>query len=98
MSDINDLNQKKQLQVKMDDQVSCGKYSNLVMIHFNDSEFVLDFLYVQPQQPLSTVQSRIITSPKHIKRLLTSLQQQLVRYENIYGEIKLPPPPEGVAH
>ncbi|MBN9682141.1 MULTISPECIES: DUF3467 domain-containing protein [unclassified Corallococcus] len=78
-----------QLQVQMTEEVSNGQYSNLVLTNHTDSEFVLDFLYVQPQQPLARVRSRIITSPRHAKRLLKALQEGVQRYEARFGAITL---------
>ncbi|MHA7634320.1 DUF3467 domain-containing protein [Corallococcus sp. M7] len=78
-----------QLQVQMTEEVSNGQYSNLVLTNHTDSEFVLDFLYVQPQQPLARVRSRIITSPRHAKRLLKALQENVQRYEARFGTIVL---------
>ncbi|AFE07488.1 hypothetical protein COCOR_07353 [Corallococcus coralloides DSM 2259] len=78
-----------QLQVQMSEEVSNGQYSNLVLVNHTDSEFVLDFLYVQPQQPLARVRSRIITGPRHAKRLLKALQENVQRYEARFGTIPL---------
>ncbi|WP_375761684.1 DUF3467 domain-containing protein [Corallococcus exercitus] len=78
-----------QLQVQMSEEVSNGQYSNLVLVNHTDSEFVLDFLYVQPQQPLARVRSRIITSPRHAKRLLKALQDNVQRYEARFGTLPL---------
>lgn len=78
-----------QLQVQMTEEVSNGQYSNLALVNHTDAEFVLDFLYVQPQQPLARVRSRIITSPRHAKRLLRALQDNVQRYEARFGAIVL---------
>ncbi|WP_338278005.1 DUF3467 domain-containing protein [Corallococcus caeni] len=78
-----------QLQVQMTEEVANGQYSNLALVNHTDSEFVLDFLYVQPQQPLARVRSRIITSPRHLKRLLKVLQDNVQHYEARFGPIPL---------
>ena len=72
-----------------DEEVANGQYCNLALVNHTDSEFVLDFLYVQPQQPLARVRSRIITSPRHVKRLLKALQENVQRYEARFGPITL---------
>jgi hypothetical protein len=91
---------QRQIQIKIDDAMAPGVYSNMAMIHHNDSEFVLDFLYVQPQQPRATVRARIITSPRHVKRLLKVLQDQLAHYESHHGTVEAskPPPEPGSYH
>ncbi|MBP8044125.1 MAG: DUF3467 domain-containing protein, partial [Alistipes sp.] len=37
--------------------------------------------------------SRIILTPEHAKRLLRSLQENIVRYESNVGKIEIPTPP-----
>lgn len=77
-----------QLQVEVDEAVAQGAYSNLALVAHNATEFVLDFIFVQPQQPKAKVRSRIITSPGHAKRFLHALSENISRYEQIYGPIK----------
>ena len=38
------------------------------------------------------VKSRIILTPEHAKRLLRSLQENIVRYESSVGKIEIPTP------
>ncbi|RYZ40797.1 MAG: DUF3467 domain-containing protein [Myxococcaceae bacterium] len=78
-----------QLQVQMDDEVANGQYCNMALVNHTETEFVLDFLFVQPQQPLARVRSRVITSPRHLKRLLGVLQDNLRRHEERFGPIVL---------
>ena len=54
----------------------------------DETEFTLDFIYVQPQASRAKVRSRIISSPLHAKHLLIVLQENIKRYEQMYGEIK----------
>lgn len=78
-----------QLQVQLDDEVAQGMYVNMAMVHHNETEFTIDMLYVQPHQPKAKVRARLITSPKHMKRLLLSMQEQVQRYEQQFGTIDL---------
>ncbi len=75
------------IQVQIDDETAQGRYANLVMINHTETEFVLDYLYVQPQQPKAKVFSRIITSPRHAKLLLRALEENISRYEKRFGPI-----------
>jgi hypothetical protein len=84
-------NPQVQLQLQLDDTVAAGQYANLALINHNDAEFTLDFVYVQPQQPRGRVHSRIITSPRHMKRLLAAIQDNVDRYEARFGTIQLDP-------
>jgi hypothetical protein len=78
-----------QLQIQLDEDVAQGIYSNLVMINHNQNEFTLDFIYVQPQQPKAKVRARIIATPRHTKRVLAALSENLKKYEAKFGEIDL---------
>jgi hypothetical protein len=78
-----------QLQLQIDDDVAQGAYVNMASISHTETEFTLDLIYVQPQQPRAKVRSRVITSPKHVKRLLLALQENVRRYESRYGPIDL---------
>ena len=84
-----------QIQIDIDEVTAQGAYSNLVLLNHNDNEFVLDFAYVQPSAPRARVRARIISSPRHAKRLLRALEQNLRRYEERFGRIEEPdaPPP-----
>ena len=77
------------LEIQIDDSVANGQYVNMVVVNHNDSEFVLDCIYVQPQAPKAKVQSRLITSPRHAKRLLMALQKNISNYEKTFGVIKM---------
>ncbi len=81
-----------QIQIDVDDAVAQGAYSNLVLINHNDNEFVLDFAYIQPASPRARVRARIISSPRHTKRLLRALEHNLRRYEERFGPIEEPEP------
>lgn len=81
-----------QIQIDVDEAVAQGAYSNLVLINHNENEFVLDFAYLQPSTPRARVRSRIISSPRHTKRLLRALEHNLRRYEERFGKIEEPTP------
>jgi hypothetical protein len=81
-----------QIQIDVDDTTAQGSYSNLVLINHNENEFVLDFAYLQPSAPRARVRARIISSPRHTKRLLRALEHNLRRYEERFGKIEEPDP------
>ncbi|RMG12193.1 MAG: DUF3467 domain-containing protein [Deltaproteobacteria bacterium] len=82
-----------QLQIKLEPEVATGVYANLAMVNHTDAEFTIDFIYVQPQAPQATVRSRVITSPRHMKRLVAALQDNLKKYEAKFGPIPADPAP-----
>lgn len=82
---------KPPIQLQIDDTTAQGTYANLVMINHSENEFVLDFAYLSPPGRSAKVKSRIISSPRHTKRLLQALQKNVERYEERYGVIELAP-------
>lgn len=84
-----------QIQIDIDDGTAQGAYSNLVLLNHNDTEFILDFAYVQPATNRARVRARIISTPRHAKRLLRALELNIRRYEEHFGRIQDPdfPPP-----
>jgi hypothetical protein len=78
-----------QLQIQLDDDVANGRYVNMALVNHTETEFTLDFIYVQPQQPRAKVLSRIITNPKHMKRLLLAIQENLAKYEQKFGPVEI---------
>ena len=54
-----------------------------------ETEFTLDLIYMQPQAPKATVRARAITTPKHMKRLLLAIQDNLAKFEARFGKIDL---------
>ncbi len=81
--------QEMKLEIQMNDDVASGQYINMAVVNHNESEFVIDCIYIQPQAAKARVHSRLITSPHHAKRLLLALQTNVDRYEKKYGAIDL---------
>ena len=81
------------LQISIDEEMAQGVYSNFQAVGNNETEFVLDFAYVQPHQPRAKVRARAIISPKHAKSLMLILQARVKDYEARYGEIRAPMAP-----
>jgi hypothetical protein len=79
-----------QIQIDIDDATAQGAYSNLVLLNHNDNEFVMDFAYVQPAAPRARVRARILSTPRHAKRLLRALELNIRRYEERFGRIEEP--------
>ena len=80
------------LQIQLDDDVAQGMYVNLALVNHTETEFAIDVMYVQPQQPKAKVRARIISSPQHTKRLLKALEENIRRYEERFGPIDLTGP------
>ena len=80
------------LTIELTKEIGEGNYANLTVITHSTSEFILDFVRVMPGVEKAPVKSRIILTPEHAKRLLMSLNENISKYEQIFGEIKIPVP------
>ena len=81
-------NKSNRIDIELNDTISEGSYANLAMIAHSSSEFVLDFINVMPGVPKAKVRSRIILTPEHTKKLINALNENLINYEKVFGEIK----------
>lgn len=79
--------QDQQLNIEIGEQEAQGVYSNLAIISNSAAEFVLDFARILPGLPKAKVHSRVIMTPQHAKLLLAALHDNIMRYEQQYGEI-----------
>ncbi|MBR1929845.1 MAG: DUF3467 domain-containing protein [Paludibacteraceae bacterium] len=86
---------EQKLQIQLDPQMAEGTYANLAIIAHSSSEFVVDFVRNMPGMQSAKVQSRIILTPEHAKRLLFALQENIDKYENQFGKIQLKQKPQG---
>jgi hypothetical protein len=85
--------QQVQVQIEIDPATANGVFVNFAMVNHTDSEFTLDLLYLHPEAPKATVRSRAILTPRHMKRLLLAMQENLGRYEALFGVVDATPSP-----
>ena len=81
---------KKEVKIAFPESLRGGVYSNTMFATHTKEEFILDFMMVTP--PLGSVTARVITSPGHMKRMVSALAGNLKKYEAKFG--KLPEAPE----
>ncbi len=81
--------QNDQIQIELPEEIAQGTYSNLAIIAHSSSEFVIDFVRILPGLPKAKVQSRIILTPEHTKRLLYALNENIKRFEAQNGSISV---------
>ena len=92
MSDQKDQPQAGQMQVKVTDEILKGVYANMVQVGHTGEEFILDFMNLFP--PTGIITSRVIVSPGHVKRIAAALEENIKRYEEAFGKIKISDTPE----
>lgn len=85
---------EREIPIKIPDDVLRGEYANQMVVAHTREEFILDFINLFP--PGGVVNSRIIVSPGHLKRMIRALQENLGRYEARFGQVAeaAPPKPE----
>lgn len=80
---------KPQMKVELPEKESEGIYSNLAFITHSPSEIVIDFARMMPGVPKAKVYARIVMTPSHAKMLLNALDENLKKFENQFGPIKI---------
>ncbi len=65
-------------------------YSNFAIISHSPSEIVIDFARLLPGNPSSKVLARVVLTPLNAKLLLRALQENLSKYEEQFGEVRMP--------
>lgn len=75
------------IKIDISDDMSHGSYVNLAISNYNQEEFVLDFVFVQPHGQKGQVLSRVVLSPRNAKRLAEMLSRNVLDYEQKLGPI-----------
>lgn len=77
----------RKINVQASEEASMGRFSNSMFIAHGPEEFIIDWLLNSPTG--AHLVSRIIVSPGHVKRIIGALIDNLKRYEEKFGEIKI---------
>jgi hypothetical protein len=80
---------RPEIQIVLDEATAQGNYVNLCLINHSDAEFVMDLAFYAPGAPAAKVRSRVILNPRHAKRLLRALGENIAKYEARFGDIDL---------
>jgi len=76
----------KEIQVRINEAEMKGVYANFMRVFHTKEEFILDFGNILPDGGVIT--ARIITSPGHLKRIVSALKENLEKYEQNFGKIE----------
>lgn len=85
----NNNGKENKVNIELPEEVAEGVYSNLALINHSPSEFVFDFIQAMPGMPKAKVRSRVIMTPENAKRLLIALQDNVRKFEENMGTIKI---------
>ena len=84
---------KKEIKITLPESLKGGAYANSMFVTHTKEEFILDFVVMTP--PVGTVTARVITSPGHMKRMVSALMDNLKKYEAKIGKLtEAPEPPK----
>jgi len=78
-------NKPHEIKVNIPPHLQAGVYANSMVVTHNREEFVTNFSFITP--PVGTVSARVITSPGHMKRIISALQENVKKYEAQFGTI-----------
>jgi hypothetical protein len=77
-------NEQKNVQLRIkNDDVAAGSYSNSFAITFNENEFLIDFIMMQPQAKLGLVTDRVIMTPKKAAEFANALSDAVRTFEGM---------------
>jgi|UniRef100_A0A7C3UPD7 hypothetical protein len=77
------------IQIEIGEKESEGVYANFFLIAHSSSEFIIDCARILPGLPKAKVFARIVTTPQHAKLLLSALEENIRKYEEKFGKIKI---------
>lgn len=77
---------EQQIQIRANDDKLKGDYSNVMRVSHTRDEFVIDFINIVP--PTGVLTSRVIVSPRHFKRILKTMSDNLKIYEEHFSKIE----------
>lgn len=83
------MSKKKKLNIQIPEDLE-PTYSNMIQIAHSDDEFSLRFVQRIQGTKMAKAKSIVSISPKHAKRLVNALEENIKKYENKFGEIDLP--------
>jgi hypothetical protein len=65
-------------------------YANMALISHTASEIIIDFASAMPNIPNAKINSRIVMTPMNAKLLFRALGENLGKFEEKFGEIRIP--------
>jgi len=68
-----------------------AEYCNAVTVAQSANDVTLDFIHILPAVNSARVQARVVMLPAQAKMLMRTLETNIARYEERFGEIKLGP-------
>lgn len=86
-------NKKKELNIRVPESLA-PTFANMIAITHSDDEFSLRFVHRVHGTNRAEAKAIVSITPKHAKRLLKALKNNIQKYEKQFGKIDLPEEPE----
>ena len=77
--------QPQESKIQIRDTFAGAEYANAMSVQHGKEEFLITFINVAG--PAGRVVSKIITSPGHLKRIMSALEDNIKKYESSFGPI-----------
>jgi len=87
MSKEKPMEQPQQIPINTGDAMSRGNYSNSMLVTHNPEEFLIDWLLNSPNGV--HLVSRVIVSPGHVRRIIDALSENLRKFEDRFGPVRV---------
>jgi hypothetical protein len=87
MADEKPSMNSSQIQIATGDEMSRGRYSNMMLVSHSAEEFMMEWVLNSPSG--THLVSRIIVSPGHVKRIIAALAENMNKYENRFGPVRM---------
>lgn len=84
-----EMKPQQQINVEIGEKEAEGIFSNFVLIAHSSSEFIIDFARLLPGLPKAKVFARILMTPQHAMLLKNALEDNLKKFEDRFGKIRL---------
>ena len=88
------MDEPKGLKIEMSPDKAAGQYANLAVITHGPNDFFIDMICVcpGPGQSKGIVQNRTVMTPENAKQLLVALEENIRKYEEVFGRISAKQP------
>ena len=79
----------QKIQVQLGDSIPDEVYSNVPIINFTPTEFIIDFARFSPGMTKAKIHARVILNPATAKGLQKTIEMAMKNYEQKFGEITI---------
>lgn len=82
---------KKEIEVRCSEDIMNGVYANFSIVTKGHDEFMIDFVFLQPDDAHGDIRSRVVIPQSMIRRLIASLSAHLDESDASDDTDEIPP-------